>query len=148
MNVGIFAAKEYPGPHQLYLTLENAEVAKEWQSVCQLFILALLTRRGSVPMDPDYGTDFVTQLWGGAIRTGAQLKAAFDFAVLDVSQYLARTGYIARRAGGARLGKVILRRWAINNGHAELWADFYDATGRKIAVYWVPVNQPGMEIPV
>lgn len=141
-NVGIFVAKEYPGPHQMFFTLANAEESKHWQTICQMFILALLTRRGSVPTDPEYGTDFITTLWSGAVRTDAQLKSTFDFAVMDVSQYLARRGYTQRKPEAGRLGKVVLRRWAITNGHAEIWVDFYDAAGSKITTYWVPVNQP------
>jgi hypothetical protein len=148
MNVGIFVAREYPGPHQMYFTLENAEPSRDWQAICQMFILCLLTRRGSVPTDPQYGTTFVQQLWAGLIRTDAQLKAAFDFAVMDVLQYLARRGYAQRRPDAGRLGRATLRKWAIIEGHAEIWVDFHDAAGNKITTYWVPVNQPvEMEAP-
>lgn len=146
--ITIFDGKEYPGPHRMRFTFEDAKEANHWQRICQMFVILLLTERGSVPTDPDMGTTFVPQLWSGSLLGAGQLKAAFDLCVLDVMEYLATDGYMVRNEPSARLGRVTLRKWAFDEGHAELWADFYDAEGTKIAVGWIPVNRPSAEVVV
>jgi hypothetical protein len=105
-------------------------------------MLLVLTKRGSVPTDPAYGSDFVPQLWGGAIQTNAQLKISFDQAVMAGLRYLLTKGYNERRPDESKLSRVVLRKWALDSGHAELWVDFYDGSDTKITTLWVPVSRP------
>ena len=145
-SVTIFDGKEYPGPHQMRFTFAGAKEANHWQRICQMFTIALLTTKGSVPTDPDMGTTFVPQLWSGQVLNATQLRMIFSLASLDVIAYLAKDGYMARNAPAGRLGRTELRKWAFDDGHAELWVDFYDDTDAKIVVGWIPVNRPTAEV--
>lgn len=56
--------------------------------VVQKAIKFLLTEKGSVPSDPEYGTAFVTQLFGGQIQTNMALLFSFSTDRQDVINYV------------------------------------------------------------
>jgi len=61
------------------------------QKVLQSFMTQLLTEKGSVPSDPERGTDFLSAVTAGFVRNETLLKAQFGFAVSDIQRYLGAT---------------------------------------------------------
>lgn len=61
------------------------------QKVAQEFLTLFLTDRGSVKWDPDYGTSFMYNLRTGQINDETTLQSAFEFAVIDIINYLGDT---------------------------------------------------------
>jgi hypothetical protein len=61
----------------------------------QQFAIRFLTQRGSSAKDTSYGTDFMTELRDGYMRTDADVKSAFSAANEEIKAQL-RTVYDAR----------------------------------------------------
>jgi hypothetical protein len=59
------------------------------QKVVQRFLLELLKEKGSMPLRPRGGTDFLTEARQGLLRTAADVRGAFARAVIDIRTELA-----------------------------------------------------------
>ena len=56
--------------------------------VVQKAVKFLLTEKGTVPSDPEYGTKFITKLMSGQIPSTPALKIAFGLESPDVKNYV------------------------------------------------------------
>jgi|694.fasta_scaffold00026_52 hypothetical protein len=56
--------------------------------VVQKFFKCLMTDKGSVASEPEYGTSFVTKLFGGQIHTSLALSFAFYSEKNDIINYI------------------------------------------------------------
>lgn len=68
----------------------GGRVCTGFDKLAQLFAICLLTPRGSVPHDPDYGTGFLAAVRSGAIRTTTSLLAAFATAAQEAEVWFRR----------------------------------------------------------
>lgn len=59
------------------------------QKVVQRFLLELLREKGTMPLRPRGGTDFITEARLGYLRTAADVTGAFSRAVIDIRAELA-----------------------------------------------------------
>lgn len=64
------------------------EVCAGIQKVAQTFTILFLTDKGSQPWDPTRGTNFMSNLRNNRIRDDNMLQAQFQFALLDIFDYL------------------------------------------------------------
>lgn len=64
------------------------EVCSGIQKVAQTFAILFLTDKGSQPWDPTRGTNFMSSLRNNRIRDDNMLQAQFQFALLDIFDYL------------------------------------------------------------
>lgn len=74
----VFETPSYPGPGPVNVGIsDSGSVVSGPYKVVQKFTKFLLTEKGSVPSDPEYGTSFITKLLGGQISTN--LALAFEY---------------------------------------------------------------------
>lgn len=70
--------------------LNSGSVIAGPYKIAQKFLKYLLTELGSVLAEPQYGTEFITQLMSGQIQTEAELKLRFykevDFIITYISK--------------------------------------------------------------
>lgn len=82
------------GDNQLDLTLftkdGEGQICVGVQKLAQRWLLEFLTERGSMPGLPNRGSDFMTLVRQGRLRTEAAIAAAFNFAAYDVRVALAK----------------------------------------------------------
>ena len=67
---------------------ENGRVCTGVQKLAQRWVLEFLTVKGSMRYLPDRGTEFLTELRSGALRTELDVKAAFLRAMVDAKRNL------------------------------------------------------------
>lgn len=89
------------------------------QKLAQRWLLEFLTERGSMPGLPARGTDFMTRVRQGRIRTEAALRAAFAFAEYDARVNLQKEEEITW-PDDERLAGVNLISVAFLPGYANL----------------------------
>ncbi len=65
------------------------ELVTGLQEIVQRFTLVFLTEQGSVAGRPNYGTNFMTKLRQGRLRTDADVRVAYSSALMDVKRQLA-----------------------------------------------------------
>lgn len=73
---------------ELVLPGERGEICTGIQKLAQRFLLKLLTERGSMTFRPREGTDFMTRLRLGQLRTQLDVFVAFSASLLDVKTQL------------------------------------------------------------
>lgn len=71
------------------MNMLSPEICTGPQKVAQTFALMLLTRRGSVKSDPEFGSSFLDNVNAG-INNELQLSALFNLAVSDIKRYYRR----------------------------------------------------------
>ena len=82
-DIGLFHDLQY-----LAAFGDKGEAVTGPAKVAQKFSSAFLTEAGSVPYKPTYGTEFVTQLNAGSIRTDLDVTVYFIQAAADAVYYL------------------------------------------------------------
>lgn len=58
------------------------------RKLAQRFIMRLLTSKGSVRFDPTFGSDFMTSLRSGQLRTDYDVRSIFSAAAADIETQL------------------------------------------------------------
>lgn len=81
VDVLMFQGADVGGDKPITLSLGDAgSVCTGLQKMSQTFTSIFLTRLGTIPSRPTFGTDFVTRLQQGAIRNERSVKSEFDTA--------------------------------------------------------------------
>lgn len=90
VDLFIFYGAKPEGDQKITLTLGNpGEVTTGIQKLVQTFSILFLTERGSLPLFPNLGTDFMLEMRNRNIRDESSIKAFFAASVEQVSQTLA-----------------------------------------------------------
>lgn len=85
----ILETPAYPGPAPVNVGIsDSGSVISGPYKVVQKFTKFLLTEKGSVPSDPEYGTDFIALLMGGSISTNLALSFAFYSDVNSIVNFI------------------------------------------------------------
>lgn len=71
--------------------LGSGSVVSGPYKVVQKFTKFLLTDLGSVPSEPNYGTDFIRRLLGGQIQTTSELRVRFSQEIGEIKTYIANS---------------------------------------------------------
>ena len=86
----IFYGAKPVGDQRITLSLgDSGEVITGIQKLVQSFTILFLTERGSLPLFPDLGTIFITEMRNRNIRDESSIKAFFAASVEQVAQTLA-----------------------------------------------------------
>lgn len=70
------------------LSIKDGLAITGMRKLAQRFITRLLTTKGSVVFDPDFGSDFSTLLRSGQLRTDYDVRAIFSASVADIETQL------------------------------------------------------------
>lgn len=80
------------GPVRLTQSLfdehSSGEICTGIQKLSQRVAIEFLTEKGSMPYLPDRGTEFMTKLRQGRLRTELDVTLEFNFAIIDIAQNL------------------------------------------------------------
>jgi hypothetical protein len=95
------------------------QIATGPQKLAQRWLLEFLTERGSMPGLPDRGTDFMTLVRQGQLRTEAAVLAAFQFAAYDARVNLIREEN-ETWPNDERIGPVTVQSIAFLPGYAQI----------------------------
>jgi hypothetical protein len=104
MSIADYAGRKYDflalrnvqpiGDAALGLELFNANtsgaIAVGGQKLAQRWLLEFLTEEGSMPALPSRGTDFMTKVRRGGLRTASDMRLAFNFASFTARLNLAK----------------------------------------------------------
>jgi hypothetical protein len=137
-DISIFRHRD-PLTTVLRMDFTSSREADPWTQAAQMFVILLLTDRGSVPSDPERGTAFLGDLKAGNLYSDMLLKANFEFAAQDIFAYLFNAGYNAADRPGPRLAKANLTRWSVGNGTVEMWVELLSDAGDVIH-YDLPIR--------
>lgn len=107
----------------------------------QQFTIRFLTQRGSSSRDTSYGTEFMTELRAGYMRTEADVKAAFSAAIEEIKAQL-DTVYKERELlnevipDDEKLSNAVLNSYTISPGSIALniTIDSQDGVSRDIVL--------------
>lgn len=132
------ATYEYTGRQYDFLALQNISAVRETQlelelapksgfssviagpqKLAQRWLLEFLTERGSMPGLPERGTNFMTLVRQGRLRTEAAFIAAFNFAAYDARVNLGKEEDATWR-NDERIGDVIVESVAFLPGFAQI----------------------------
>lgn len=75
---------------ELFNTVNSGQIAAGVQKLAQRWLLEFLTEIGSMPALPTRGTNFMTKVRSGALRTAADMRLAFNFASFSARTNLAK----------------------------------------------------------
>jgi hypothetical protein len=89
------------------------------QKLVQRWLLEFLTERGSMPGLPNRGTDFMTLVRQGQLRTEAAVLAAFNFAAYDARVNLGKEEN-ETWPNDERIGPVSVQSIAFLPGYAQI----------------------------
>jgi hypothetical protein len=104
---------------ELSTAQSGGQIATGPQKLAQRWLLEFLTELGSMPGLPDRGTNFMTLVRQGRLRTEASIVAAFNFAAYD-----ARVNLIKEEddtwADDERISEATLQAIAFLPGYAQI----------------------------
>ena len=108
-----------PGPDSVFVGISGSgtAISGSWKAA-QAFLKALMTSRGSVPAEPNYGTFFASNLLGGAINSEMRLQMEFYRDLPDVLNYLSTA--FASASDDERISQVRLENFSVNLDSAVL----------------------------
>lgn len=89
VDLCVLETSAVPGPDDVLVGITGGGSAVSGPyKVVQKFFKYLMTERGSVASDADYGTNFITKLLGGYIQTSLGLSFEFYADLPDVVRYV------------------------------------------------------------
>lgn len=120
------------GDNQLGLLLfaddGTSQICVGVQKLAQRWLLEFLTELGSMPGLPQRGTNFMTQVRAGILRTAADLTAAFHFAAFATRVTLSDEEDDTWPAD-ERLADAVLESVAFLPGYANIKVNIYSRAG-------------------
>lgn len=129
----ISAKKETQLALELASPGKSTQIATGPQKLVQRWLLEFLTELGSMPGLPKRGTDFMTQVRRGRLRTQAAVIAAFNFAA-----YAARTNLRNEEddtwPDDERIGVVELQSVAFLPGYAQIRCSIASRAGSSRSI--------------
>lgn len=130
------------GDRQLSLALFSSESAGQVtagvQKLAQRWLLEFMTELGSMPGLPGRGTEFMTMVRSGIIRTSAAMITQFNFAAHTAKINLAREENDTW-PDDERIGAAELQSLAFEPGYAKLYVIVYSRAGNAREVL-LPVS--------
>jgi len=123
VDVAAYHGTTLYGVQQLSQQLGNAsgqgEVCTGIIKLAQRFYLELFTERGSMPLLPDRGCEFMTEARRGQLHNPLQVLAAFSRAVVVIRRNMSKEDSSTDPAD-ERLNSAILERLEYTPGHVTL----------------------------
>lgn len=137
LDLLIFQGFNPEGNSQVTMSLDGGLACAGVQKVAQEFTILFLSDKGSDPWDEDRGTDFMPLLRAGIILDETVLQAQFQFAVLDIFDYLEGRVYDDTPADEI-LAAADLIAWDLRPGFLKIQVRLTTAAGDS-RDYIVPV---------